>query len=199
MATTFSGIIESFIKPEAIAEFDKLGSKLDASLEGFDKVIAKAALLSTEIEKGGQMYSQYIAQTQKIAGVNKELQQSQTGINTNLNAYNKLLKETTDNIKNNSGASDDQARRLIALRSELAKVKDAVAVYQKLIREVNKENPAQLSDKAFNQVFDAFGSETAKSDKTALIISIIQPSPNLLPTLQRCCRILEYRKHWNRK
>lgn len=167
MATTFSGVIESFIKPEALKEFDTLGSKLDASLEGFDKIIAKAALLSTEIQKGGQAYSQYIAQSTKIADVNKQLQSTQGTVNSTLSSYNKLLKETADTIKENTGATDDQARRIIALRTELSKTKDAVEVYQKLIREVNKENPASLSDKTFTQVFDAFGSETANSIKAA--------------------------------
>jgi hypothetical protein len=167
MASTFSGVIESFIKPEALKEFDTLGSKIDASLKGFDAVIAKAALLSTEIQKGGAAYSQYIAASTKIADVNKQLQTTQGSVNTNLSAYNKLLSETANTIKDNTGATDDQARRIIALRTELSKTKDAVEVYQKLIREVNKENPASLSDKTFNQVFDAFGSDTANSIKQA--------------------------------
>jgi hypothetical protein len=167
MASTFSGVIESFIKPEALKEFDTLGSKIDASLKGFDAVIAKAAMLSTEIQKGGAAYSQYIAASTKIADVNKQLQTTQGSVNTNLSAYNKLLTETANTIKDNTGATDDQARRIIALRTELSKTKDAVEVYQKLIREVNKENPASLSDKTFNQVFDAFGSDTANSIKQA--------------------------------
>jgi hypothetical protein len=167
MASTFSGVIESFIKPEALKEFDTLGSKIDASLKGFDAVIAKAALLSTEIQKGGAAYSQYIAASTKIADVNKQLQTTQGSVNTNLSAYNKLLTETANTIKDNTGATDDQARRIIALRTELSKTKDAVEVYQKLIREVNKENPASLSDKTFNDVFNAFGSETANNIKTA--------------------------------
>jgi chromosome segregation ATPase len=167
MASTFSGVIESFIKPEALKEFDTLGSKIDASLKGFDAVIAKAAMLSTEIQKGGAAYSQYIAASTKIADVNKQLQTTQGSVNTNLSAYNKLLTETANTIKDNTGATDDQARRIIALRTELSKTKDAVEVYQKLIREVSKENPASLSDKTFNQVFDAFGSETANGIKAA--------------------------------
>lgn len=167
MATTFSGVIESFIKPEALAEFDKLGTKLDASLEGFDKVIAKIATLNTELQKGAPQFTQYVTASKQIADVNKQLADTQKQANATINDYNKQLKTTIETIKENTGANDDQARRIIALRTELNKTKDAVAVYQKLIREVNKENPASLSEKTFNQVFDAFGSETANSIKAA--------------------------------
>ncbi|MDX1937613.1 MAG: hypothetical protein SFU21_10865 [Flavihumibacter sp.] len=150
---TFSGVIETLIKPEAIKDFDVLYEKIGKNIERTKEFVTAFGAINTNISNNGAAFTEYKNKLKELEDAKKRMVKLETdlikiqdelakarergrrGAEGELSAAEKLAKAQLDEIKN----KQDATKYTAALAKEKERIAKAAEKEKTALEKANSE------------------------------------------------------------